>query len=55
MYFVGGPETLKGRFETLRDCGVGVVDLAWGIGDPAQRETAMDHFAADVLPIVQGL
>ncbi|MBB35852.1 MAG: hypothetical protein CME88_00655 [Hirschia sp.] len=54
-YFVGGPETLKGRFETLRDCGVGVVDLAWGIGDPAQRETAMDHFAADVLPIVQGL
>jgi alkanesulfonate monooxygenase SsuD/methylene tetrahydromethanopterin reductase-like flavin-dependent oxidoreductase (luciferase family) len=54
-YFVGGPETLKGRFETLRDCGVGVVDLAWGIGDPAQREAAMDRFAADVLPVVQQL
>jgi alkanesulfonate monooxygenase SsuD/methylene tetrahydromethanopterin reductase-like flavin-dependent oxidoreductase (luciferase family) len=54
-YFVGGPDTLKGRFETLRDCGVGVVDLAWGIGDPAQRETAMDRFAADVLPVVQRL
>jgi alkanesulfonate monooxygenase SsuD/methylene tetrahydromethanopterin reductase-like flavin-dependent oxidoreductase (luciferase family) len=53
-YFVGGPETLKGRFETLRDCGVGVVDIAWGIGDPAQREAAMDCFAADVLPVVQG-
>ena len=54
-YFVGGPETLKGRFETLRDCGVGVVDLAWGIGDPAQREATMDRFAAYVLPAVQGL
>lgn len=54
-YFVGGPDTLKGRFETLRDSGVGVVDLAWGIGDPAQREAAMDRFAANVLPAVQGL
>jgi alkanesulfonate monooxygenase SsuD/methylene tetrahydromethanopterin reductase-like flavin-dependent oxidoreductase (luciferase family) len=54
-YFVGGPETLKARFETLRDCGVGVVDLAWGIGDPAQREAAMDCFAAHVLPVVQAL
>jgi hypothetical protein len=54
-YFVGGPDTLLGRFEALRDCGVGVVDLAWGIGDPAQREAAMDRFAADVLPVVQGL
>ena len=54
-YFVGGPETLLGRFEALRDCGVGVVDLAWGIGDPTQREAAMDRFAADVLPLVQGL
>lgn len=54
-YFVGGTETLKGRFEALRDCGVGVVDLAWGIGDPAQREAAMDLFAANVLPAVQQL
>jgi len=52
-YFVGGPDTLKARFEALRDCGVGVVDLAWGIGDPAQREAAMERFAADVLPAVQ--
>lgn len=54
-FFVGGPDTLKGRFEALRDCGVGVVDLAWGIGDPAQREAAMDCFAADVLPAVHAL
>lgn len=54
-YFVGGPETLIGRAEAIRDCGVGVIDLAWGIGDPAQRETAMDCFAAKVMPAVQSL
>ena len=54
-YFVGGPETLIKRFEALRDCGVGVVDLAWGVGDPAQREAAMDLFAEAVLPVVQSL
>lgn len=54
-YFVGGPETLKGRFEALRDCGIGVVDLAWGIGDPDQREAAMDRFAEAVLPAVRSL
>lgn len=54
-YFVGSPDTLRGRFETLRDCGVGVVDLAWGIGDAAQREASLDRFAADVLPAVHAL
>lgn len=54
-YFVGGPETLKGRLETLRDCGVGVVDLAWGIGDPVQREASLARFAADVLPDAHAL
>lgn len=54
-YFVGSPETLTGRFEALRDCGVGVVDLAWGVGDPAQREAAQDCFAVNVLPRVQSL
>jgi hypothetical protein len=54
-YFVGGPATLAGRFETLRDCGVGVVDLAWAVGDPAQREATMDLFAEHVLPKVQAM
>jgi alkanesulfonate monooxygenase SsuD/methylene tetrahydromethanopterin reductase-like flavin-dependent oxidoreductase (luciferase family) len=54
-YFVGGPQTLKERCQILRDCGVGVVDLAWGIGDAVQREAAMERFAADVLPAVQAL
>ncbi len=54
-YFVGGPETLKGRFEAIRDCGVGVVDLAWGIGDPTQRMGALERMAADVMPVVRGM
>ena len=54
-YFVGGPETLVGRFETLRDCGVGIVDLAFGIGSPDQRETALDLFAERVMPEVKGM
>lgn len=54
-YFVGGAQTLKGKLEAIRDCGVGVVDLAWGIGDPAQREAALELFAAEVLPAAQAL
>lgn len=54
-YFVCGAETLKGKIETLRDCGVGAVDLAWGIGDPDQREAAMECFAQGVLGVAQGL
>lgn len=54
-YFVGGPETLKGKMEAIRDCGVGVVDLAWGIGGPDQREAAMECFAKGVLGVAKGL
>ena len=52
-YFVGGSDTLKGKMEAIRDCGVGVVDLAWGIGNPAQREAAMECFANGVLDAAQ--
>lgn len=54
-YFVGGPEMLIGRMEEIRDCGVGVVDLAWGIGNPQQREAAMDCFASNILSAAQAL
>lgn len=54
-YFVGGPETLIGRFETLRDAGVGVVDLAFGIGSHDQQMAAMDVLAARVMPAVQAM
>lgn len=52
-YFVGSPATLLERFATLRDCGVGVVDLAFGIGTPEQKVSVMDLIARDVLPTVQ--
>jgi len=52
-YFVGGPETLVERFATLRDCGVGVVDMNFPIGDLEQRKTSMALFAEKVMPIVK--
>jgi hypothetical protein len=39
----------------VRDCGVGVVDLAWGIGGPEQSDAAMECFAQGVLEVAQGL
>jgi len=54
-YFVGGPKTLQGKMEAIRDCGVGVVDLAWGIGEPAQREASIECFAQSVLGVAQEL
>jgi hypothetical protein len=39
----------------VRDRGVGVVDLAWGIGGPERREAAMECFAEGVLGVAQGL
>ena len=53
-YFVGSSRTILERFATLRDCGVGVVDLAFGIGTPEQKSAAMNLIARDVLPTVQG-
>jgi alkanesulfonate monooxygenase SsuD/methylene tetrahydromethanopterin reductase-like flavin-dependent oxidoreductase (luciferase family) len=52
-YFVGSPATLLERFATLRDCGVGIVDLAFGIGTPEQKMIVMDLIAREVLPTVQ--
>jgi hypothetical protein len=43
------------KMDGVCDCGVGVVDLAWGIGGPDQREAAMECFAAGVLEVTQGL
>jgi alkanesulfonate monooxygenase SsuD/methylene tetrahydromethanopterin reductase-like flavin-dependent oxidoreductase (luciferase family) len=52
-YFVGGPETLIERFGVLRDCGVGVVDMAFGIGSYQQRAEALEIFGEQVLPTVR--
>jgi alkanesulfonate monooxygenase SsuD/methylene tetrahydromethanopterin reductase-like flavin-dependent oxidoreductase (luciferase family) len=52
-YFVGSSETIIERFATLRDCGVGVVDMVLGVGTPEKKITVMDVIARDVLPKVQ--
>jgi alkanesulfonate monooxygenase SsuD/methylene tetrahydromethanopterin reductase-like flavin-dependent oxidoreductase (luciferase family) len=51
-YFVGGPETLIARFQALRECGVGITDLAFVIGTPEQQRRALDLFGEKVLPTV---
>src|SRR3546814_1985609 len=38
-YFVGGPETVTGAFDVLRQCGVGVVDMVFTIGTHEQQRS----------------
>jgi alkanesulfonate monooxygenase SsuD/methylene tetrahydromethanopterin reductase-like flavin-dependent oxidoreductase (luciferase family) len=52
-YFVGSPATVIERFATLRDCGVGVVDMVFGVGTPETKAAVMDTIAREVLPTVQ--
>jgi alkanesulfonate monooxygenase SsuD/methylene tetrahydromethanopterin reductase-like flavin-dependent oxidoreductase (luciferase family) len=52
-YFVGSPATIIERFATLRDCGVGVVDMVFGVGTPEKKLAVMERVARDVLPTVQ--
>jgi alkanesulfonate monooxygenase SsuD/methylene tetrahydromethanopterin reductase-like flavin-dependent oxidoreductase (luciferase family) len=52
-YFVGSSETIIERFATLRDYGVGVVDMVFGVGTPDKRKAVMDVIGRDVLPKVQ--
>jgi alkanesulfonate monooxygenase SsuD/methylene tetrahydromethanopterin reductase-like flavin-dependent oxidoreductase (luciferase family) len=51
-YFLGGPETLIARFDVLRACGVGVVDMVF-LGHHAQQMSAMSLFASHVMPAIQ--
>jgi alkanesulfonate monooxygenase SsuD/methylene tetrahydromethanopterin reductase-like flavin-dependent oxidoreductase (luciferase family) len=52
-YFVGSPATILERFATLRDHGVGVIDMVFGVGVPDKRRAVMDVIAREVLPKVQ--
>jgi alkanesulfonate monooxygenase SsuD/methylene tetrahydromethanopterin reductase-like flavin-dependent oxidoreductase (luciferase family) len=52
-YFVGSPKTIIERFETLRDQGIGIVDMVFGVGTPEKKIAVMDMIARDVLPTVQ--
>ena len=53
-YFLGSPATVLKDFAILRDCGVGVADMVFSIGDHAQQEHAMELFARHVLPEIHG-
>lgn len=53
-YFIGGPETMIRKFEALRDIGVGICDLPFVVGTPAQQRRALELFGETVLPVVQG-
>jgi alkanesulfonate monooxygenase SsuD/methylene tetrahydromethanopterin reductase-like flavin-dependent oxidoreductase (luciferase family) len=52
-YFVGSPKTIIERFATLRDQGIGIVDMVFGVGTPEKKIAVMDMIARDVLPTVQ--
>jgi alkanesulfonate monooxygenase SsuD/methylene tetrahydromethanopterin reductase-like flavin-dependent oxidoreductase (luciferase family) len=52
-YFSGCPATVLDACSTLRQCGVGFIDLVFGIGTPAQQVDSMRLFARDVLPTIQ--
>jgi alkanesulfonate monooxygenase SsuD/methylene tetrahydromethanopterin reductase-like flavin-dependent oxidoreductase (luciferase family) len=52
-YFVGGPETMIKQFQALRECGVGITDMAFVIGTPEQQRRSLELFGQKVLPVVQ--
>lgn len=49
-YFLGSPKTILSRYDELRDCGVGVTDLAFVIGSPEQQARSIELFGSAVLP-----
>lgn len=53
-YFLGSPETVVERMKVMADCGVGVVDLCFSVGDLNQQRNAMALVAEKVMPVVRG-
>lgn len=49
-YFTGGPKRILGQIEVLRDAGVGVIDMALGVGGHAHALASLGVLAAEVLP-----
>ena len=56
-YFLGGKDTVLSQIRTLRDCGVGIIDisLAMGIGaiDFDRQAVVMQRFADQILPEIR--
>lgn len=47
-FFFGGPRTFTERVATMRDCGVGIVDFAFGIPGVGYQAQALKTFGAKV-------
>lgn len=49
-FFHGGPKRILGQIETLRDAGVGIIDMAFGGGGHARAVASLELLAREVLP-----
>ena len=53
----GGRDTVLEQIDVLRDCGVGVIDMALGVGmgqtDYDRQDEVMERFAAEILPEIR--
>jgi alkanesulfonate monooxygenase SsuD/methylene tetrahydromethanopterin reductase-like flavin-dependent oxidoreductase (luciferase family) len=53
-FFVGGPDTILERFATMREVGVGVVDMCFGIGSYQQKIASLELFSQQCMPTIKG-
>jgi alkanesulfonate monooxygenase SsuD/methylene tetrahydromethanopterin reductase-like flavin-dependent oxidoreductase (luciferase family) len=53
-FFVGGPDTILDRFATMREVGVGVVDMCFGIGSHQQKIASLELFSQQCMPTIRG-
>ena len=52
-YFAAGTDTVVERFATLRDAGVGVVDMCFGIGSYQQKVASLELFSKACMPAIR--
>jgi alkanesulfonate monooxygenase SsuD/methylene tetrahydromethanopterin reductase-like flavin-dependent oxidoreductase (luciferase family) len=52
-YFAAGADTVVERFATLRDAGVGVVDMCFGIGSYEQKVASLELFSKACMPAIR--
>ena len=56
-YFFGAPDRVLEQVAVLRDCGVGIIDMAFQLGvghvNYDNQAAAMELFARDVLPQIR--
>lgn len=54
-FFHGGPKSVLGQVASLREAGVGIVDMAMGIGDHRRAMAALDILAEAVMPEMRAM